>query len=223
MKSLRARKEQPGMTRWIVFDVMGVIFEEGDDIINGLVPFLHRRGFTGLEPEAVHTVYRRASLGEISPRAFWESIGLGHAYPAIEKEYLDTCLRLDPYFVETAERLSRKYSLAVLSNDIAQWSAYLRKTRGLDRLFQAVVISGEAGVRKPAPEIYRILLDRLCADGKDCVFIDDRIPNLAPAAALGIHPVWMKKIPASSNPEIPHRIQALPELPPLMEKIFPSP
>ena len=37
------------MTRWIVFDVMGVIFEEGDDIINGLVPFLRRRGLTRLD------------------------------------------------------------------------------------------------------------------------------------------------------------------------------
>jgi HAD superfamily hydrolase (TIGR01509 family) len=211
------------MPKWIVFDAMGVIFEEGDDIINGLVPFLQRRGFTRLEPEAVHAVYRRASLGQISPRAFWEGIGLGNEYPAIEKEYLDTCLQLDPAFVETAERLSGKYSLAVLSNDIAEWSAYLRKRHGLDRLFKAVVISGEAGVRKPAPEIYRILLDRLHADGKDCVIVDDRIQNLSAAAALGINPVWMMKVTASSNPEIQHRIRTLAELPPLMEKIFPSP
>jgi HAD superfamily hydrolase (TIGR01509 family) len=211
------------MTRWIVFDVMGVIFEEGDDIINGLVPFLHRRGFAGLEPEAVHTIYRRASLGEISPRAFWEAIGLGKEYPAIEKEYLDTCLRLDPAFMETAEQLSSRFSLAVLSNDIGEWSAHLRRRHGLDRLFHAVVISGEAGVRKPAPEIYRILLNRLGAKGEDCAFIDDRITNLSAAAAMGINPVWMMKNAAASNPEIPYRIRAFSELPPLIEKIFPSP
>jgi HAD superfamily hydrolase (TIGR01509 family) len=212
--------EEPGMTRWIVFDAMGVIFEEGDDIINGLVPFLHRRGFTRLEPEAVHTVYRRASLGQITPRAFWEAIGLAGEYPAIEKEYLDTCLQLDPAFVDTAERLSRNYSLAVLSNDILEWSAHLRRRHGLDRLFQAAVISGEAGVRKPAPEIYRILLDRLNAKGEDCAFIDDRIPNLAPAAALGILPIWMTKNKSTPEDAIPFRIMGLSELPEMVETIF---
>ncbi|MGB7538615.1 MAG: HAD-IA family hydrolase [Anaerolineales bacterium] len=207
-------------TKWIVFDAMGVIFEEGDDIINGLVPFLQRRGLTRLDAEAVHTVYRRASLGQISPRAFWEGIGLGNEYPAVEKEYLDTCPRLDPAFVETAERLSKKYSLAVLSNDIAEWSAHLRHRHGLDRLFQVVVISSEAGVRKPAPEIYRILLDRLHADGKDCAFIDDRISNLAPAAALGINPVWMTKVESATAQEIPFCIHKISELPDVIDTIF---
>ncbi|OGO07262.1 MAG: hypothetical protein A3K46_05700, partial [Chloroflexi bacterium RBG_13_60_9] len=166
-----------------MFDAMGVIFEEADDIIKGLVPFLHRRGFTHLDPEAVHAVYRRASLGQIPPREFWKQIGLEGGWPAIETEYLDACLQLDPVFITTAENLCRDYSLAVLSNDIAEWSARMRRKHNLDRLFQAVVISGEVGVRKPAPEIYRILLNRLGAKGEDCAFIDDRIPNLSAAVA----------------------------------------
>jgi FMN phosphatase YigB (HAD superfamily) len=216
----RARREQPGMTRWIVFDVMGVIFEEGDDIINRLVPFLNRLGPNRFDPEAVHAIYRRASLGQISPRAFWETIGFGKEYPAIEKEYLDTCLQLDPAFIETAGWLIGKYSLAILSNDIAEWSAYLRKRHGLDRLFQATVISGEAGVRKPAPEIYRILLDRLGAKGGDCAFIDDRIQNLSAAAAQGIIPIWMAKNNPAPDESIAYRIENLSELPKLMDIIF---
>ena len=209
------------MTKWIVFDAMGVIFEEGDDILNRLVPFLHRRGFA-LDAEAVHAAYRRASLGQISPREFWESQGLGGEHPAIEREYLDTCLQLDPLFKETAERLSSGYSLAVLSNDIREWSAYLRHRHGLDRFFQAAVISGEVGVRKPAPEIYRILLNRLQADGKDCIYIDDRIPNLAPAAELGMIPVWLAREDHPPAQDIPHRINKISELPRLVEEIFPS-
>ncbi len=208
------------MTRWIVFDAMGVIFEEGDDILNRLVPFLRRRGLKQLDAEAVHAVYRRASLGEISPPAFWEAIGFGKEHPAIEKEYLDTCLQLDPAFIETAERLIGKFSLAVLSNDIAEWSAYLRKSRGLEQLFQKAVISGEAGVRKPAPEIYRILLDRLGAKGEDCAFIDDRIQNLAAAAAQGIIPIWMAKNSPAPEEPIRFRIDNLSELPQVIETIF---
>ena len=101
------------MVRWIVFDAMGVIFEEGDDILNRLIPFLHRRGFA-LDAETVHAIYRRASLGQISPREFWTGLGLDGEYPASEDEYLDTCLSLDPDFLKTAELLAENFSLAAL-------------------------------------------------------------------------------------------------------------
>lgn len=207
------------MTRWIVFDAMGVIFDEGDDILNRLVPFLRRRGLT-MDGEVLHEVYRRASLGLVAPRDFWEAVGFGAEYPAIEREYLEACLQLDPQFVPAAESLAARYSLAILSNDIAEWSAYLRKRHGLDDLFRAAVISGEVGVRKPAPEIYRILLERLHARGGDCVFVDDRIANLAPAAELGIVPVLRTKEGKPAAREIRYRIKSLSELPALVEGIF---
>jgi HAD superfamily hydrolase (TIGR01509 family) len=206
------------MTPWIIFDAMGVVFEEADDILNLLVPYLHHRGFP-LDPEIVHANYRRASLGQISPREFWNSVGLAAEYPAIENEYLDTCLRLDPHFSETARLLTGRFSLALLSNDIAGWSAHLRLKHGLDQIFRTTVISSEVGFRKPAPEIYRILLERLRAEGKDCLFVDDRLENLPPAAALGIIPVWLSKGEPSAVPGIPYSIRDLSELPRLIENI----
>jgi FMN phosphatase YigB (HAD superfamily) len=207
------------MAQWIIFDAMGVIFEEADDIVNLLVPFLHRRGFA-LDPENVHSIYRRASLGEISSREFWNRLGLGGEYPAIENDYLDTCLSLDPEFLKTAAFLSKGFSLAMLSNDIADWSAHLRRRHGLDRFFQTTVISSEAGIRKPDAGIYRILLERLQVKPEDCAFIDDRIPNLLAAKSLGIIPLWMVKGNQPPDPEIPHRIRNLSELPQWMENFF---
>jgi HAD superfamily hydrolase (TIGR01509 family) len=208
------------MTQWIVFDAMGVIFEEGDDILKRLVPFLRKRGSV-MEGEIVHSIYRRASLGQLSCREFWDQIGMEAEYPAIENEYLEKCLTLDPQFIGIAERLSGRFSMAVLSNDIQEWSEHLRRTHNLDRFFRAAVISSEVGVRKPAPEIYRILLDRLQADGKDCIFIDDRISNLTPAAALGMIPVWMAKGDDPQAQEFTLRIRKLSELPALILKLFP--
>jgi len=207
------------MIQWIVFDAMGVIFEESDDIVNLLVPFLHQRGFA-LDAESVHAAYRRASLGEISPREFWNILGLGAEYPAIENEYLDTCLRLDPHFLKTARWLSGRFSLALLSNDIAEWSAHLRRKHGLDELFQKTVISSEVGIRKPDAGIYRILLDRLQAEGKDCLLIDDRLENLQPAGALGITTVWLAKNNQPPALDIPQPIRNLLELPKRIDNIF---
>jgi epoxide hydrolase-like predicted phosphatase len=62
-----------------------------------------------------------------------------------------------------------------------------RYDRGLlAELFDGVVISGEVGIRKPAPEIYRLGAEQSGVSAEDCVFVDDMPVNLDPAAALGM-------------------------------------
>ena len=56
----------------------------------------------------------------------------------------------------------------------------------LAKLFEGIVISGEVGVRKPAPEIYRMGADSIGLAPSDCVFVDDLPFNLEPAAELGM-------------------------------------
>jgi putative hydrolase of the HAD superfamily len=56
----------------------------------------------------------------------------------------------------------------------------------LSELFDGVVISGDVGIRKPAPEIYRMGAEQLGLDPRSCVFVDDLPFNLAPAAELGM-------------------------------------
>jgi epoxide hydrolase-like predicted phosphatase len=53
-------------------------------------------------------------------------------------------------------------------------------------LFDAVVISGEIGIRKPAPEIYALAAERLGRPPERCVFVDDLPGNLKPALAIGM-------------------------------------
>jgi putative hydrolase of the HAD superfamily len=59
----------------------------------------------------------------------------------------------------------------------------------LARLFDGIVISGEVGIRKPAPEIYSLGAERIAVDPSECVFVDDLPFNLAPAAELGMRTV----------------------------------
>jgi putative hydrolase of the HAD superfamily len=56
-------------------------------------------------------------------------------------------------------------------------------------LCDPVVISGEVGLRKPDPAIFRLLLDRLDLPAERTAFVDDVPPNVAAAAELGIHAV----------------------------------
>jgi epoxide hydrolase-like predicted phosphatase len=56
----------------------------------------------------------------------------------------------------------------------------------LASLFDALVISGEVGLRKPDPAIYSLAAERLGVAPEKCVFVDDLPGNLKPAAALGM-------------------------------------
>jgi epoxide hydrolase-like predicted phosphatase len=56
----------------------------------------------------------------------------------------------------------------------------------LSKLFDAVVISGEEGIRKPTPAIYEMAAERIGLEPRECVFVDDLPFNLDPAAELGM-------------------------------------
>lgn len=54
-----------------------------------------------------------------------------------------------------------------------------------DGMFDAVVISGRVGMRKPDPEIFEYTLSELALPAGECVFVDDLLPNVHAARALG--------------------------------------
>ena len=56
----------------------------------------------------------------------------------------------------------------------------------LAQLFDAWVISGEVGIRKPDPAIYALAAERLGLPPEACVFVDDLPGNLKPARAIGM-------------------------------------
>jgi putative hydrolase of the HAD superfamily len=56
----------------------------------------------------------------------------------------------------------------------------------LMELFDGVVISGEVGMRKPAPRIYELGAEAVDRAPAECVFVDDLPFNLPPATELGM-------------------------------------
>ena len=51
--------------------------------------------------------------------------------------------------------------------------------------FDGRLVSGEEKVRKPFPEIYRLLIERFGIDPKKGIYVDDNIRNVLPARELG--------------------------------------
>jgi putative hydrolase of the HAD superfamily len=90
---------------------------------------------------------------------------------------------LDPRMLDLVRR-ARTAGLrtALLSNS---WGDhYPEQLR--QNLFDAVVISGEVGMRKPEPEIFHYTSQRLGLATQHCVMVDDLPHNIAGAVAVGM-------------------------------------
>jgi putative hydrolase of the HAD superfamily len=55
-----------------------------------------------------------------------------------------------------------------------------------DDVFDAVLLSGQEGLRKPEPEIFRLAARRVGAQPTACVFVDDIAANVEGARAVGM-------------------------------------
>ena len=64
-------------------------------------------------------------------------------------------------------------------------SSYFRRGP-LGAFFEACYVSGELGLLKPHPEIYRHVLDDLSLTPAEAVFTDNRASNVAGAEVIGI-------------------------------------
>jgi HAD superfamily hydrolase (TIGR01509 family) len=175
----RVRRARPVLA----LDAMGVLYETGDDVGGLLVPFVQRRGSSATVAE-IERAYLAASYGQIDAAAFWERLGLD---PAVEDEYL-AGHRLSAGVRALLEGTGGLFdSLCCLSNDVAAWSAKLRRRHALDAAIPRWFVSGEIGLRKPDPGIYRHMRVHLGGPTSDILFVDDRVANLDVARKLGLH------------------------------------
>jgi putative hydrolase of the HAD superfamily len=93
-------------------------------------------------------------------------------------------LRLEEdMLVAVAAARSNGLKTGLLSNS---WGTSLYPRARIDTLFDAIVISGEVGLRKPDPAIFELVLQRLGVTADRCVFVDDHPGHLAAAVELGM-------------------------------------
>ena len=95
-------------------------------------------------------------------------------------------LSINPAIVELlADLRAGGTTLALLSNAGPDYGSYFRHGP-LGDFFTACYVSGELGLLKPHPDIYRHVLRDLGITPADAIFIDNRETNVAGAQALGI-------------------------------------
>jgi putative hydrolase of the HAD superfamily len=79
--------------------------------------------------------------------------------------------------------------MATLNNESAELNEHRIDAFGLRDIFPTFFTSCWLGVRKPTQAIYERALGMTQAHPARTVFVDDRVQNLAPAAALGVRTI----------------------------------
>jgi 2-haloacid dehalogenase len=104
--------------------------------------------------------------------------------------------------VEILEALDRAGApLYALSNWSAETFAQARPRYPFLGRFRDILISGEVGLIKPDPRIFRLLIDRHDIVAADAVYVDDVVKNVEAANALGFHGIHFRN-PATLRDEL---------------------
>jgi putative hydrolase of the HAD superfamily len=129
--------------------------------------------------------------------------------------------RLFPDVRDVLDSLRARLPLALITNGASdvQWN----KLRGLEieHYFGAVVMSGEVGIAKPDPAIFRFALDKLGVAPEEVWHVGDSLASdVAGARAAGLRAVWLNRLQIKREdglPEPDYEIASLKELPGLLD------
>jgi putative hydrolase of the HAD superfamily len=155
-----------------------------------------------------HEKYRRVRYGELREvtNAVWVSetlCSLGHNVTADDsrmkaalnvffQDYVET-LNLRPYAKRLLKKTVKQCKIGLISNFTYAPVVYasLRKL-GINRFFNAVVVSGDNGWRKPHKKIFQEALARLQVKADEAVYIGDcPMEDIKGATEAGIKAVFV--------------------------------
>jgi len=200
-------------TRAVFFDFGGVIVRTEHQAPRQRLAEQFRMDYEDIEklvfgsPSAA-----RASVGEITEEEHWLNVMKALKLPASEvqrvrDEFFGGDV-IDRSLLEFLRSLKPKYKVGLISNAWNGLRAYIEKEKFAD-VFDAMIISAEVRVAKPAEKIYRVALEKLQVKPKEAVFVDDFIENIEACEKLGMKGIHftdadsalkqLKKLLASSS------------------------
>ena len=148
------------------------------------------------------------SAGEICER-YEEYLGEGHWFIPGAEALLET--------------LAPRYDLYLASNGTA-WVQHRRlESAGIGRYFRGIFISRELGADKPSPVFFERCFAAIPGFSRECAVMvgDSLTSDIRGARNVGLRSCWYNPQYLPPRPDIPadYTIGALPELPPLLERL----
>jgi putative hydrolase of the HAD superfamily len=187
----------------VVFDVGGVLSSSPTPLMvkRAIDAGIDIRQFAALvlgplDVDSDHP-YHQAERGEISFDAMSSALRvmaveagmLNMPTPPTGQELVDAIVPMQPMIDFAHAVRASGLKVGVLTNNIAEWGLW-RNKMGVDAFADVVVDSCEVGMRKPHPDIYRLVLERLGGLVPERVlFLDDFEWNVRGAVAVGLRTI----------------------------------
>ena len=181
------------MLKGIFFDFDGVITLEKQ----GTPPMIaYIAEATGLPAEAVEKAYRRHNrallMGEVTHPDMWqqfcEELETDIDYEILTGAFLN--ITLDQAVVDYIRELKEKYLIGMITDNKVDRIETILKEKGLEELFDVVVISAQVHSGKTEEKIFEEALKRSNLKPQECVFIDNTAQNLEVPAGMGFRTVY---------------------------------
>lgn len=103
-------------------------------------------------------------------------------------------LKLFPEVREVLAALRGRFRLGVISNGPSDIQRYKLKLFDLEREFDPIVISGEVGVAKPNPAIFRRALELARVSPPEALYVGDSpVYDIVGAKGVGMQMVWVNR------------------------------
>lgn len=154
--------------------------------------------------EAYFSMNSLINLGKIATwREFWQLFLEKLHLPAeqieplvkISDKFASTYTEMDGQVLNLIDRLrSLGYKVGLLSNATKENAKLLRKA-GLDKHFDAFLISAEIGIQKPDVQAFALLAEKLGVQISELAFVDDAPTSLSTAESCGFTPVLFLSCP----------------------------
>lgn len=156
-------------------------------------------GFDYTQMNTLHeTVFDMYEQGSVSLDYYLDTVLFYESRPFSKQEVANFIFQQSKELPNTLQWLlewkKTQPDLRIISvnNEPKELHEYRIKTFGLRRLFDAFVCSGDVGLRKPDPAIYKLALGVAAVRAEECLYIDDREALVRAGRWAGL-PAWQHK------------------------------
>ncbi|MGB5102209.1 MAG: HAD family hydrolase [Steroidobacteraceae bacterium] len=219
----------------IIFDLDNTLWDVGPVILRAEHAML---GYLADRYPRILELHTAESMRDVRARMALEHPAMRHDFTWLRKQALRSHAREAGYPESLAEEVFEVFYSA--RNEVALYDDVLPTLAGLRQRFRLFAISNgnadlgviglagyfegslaarEAGMLKPDPRIFRLLLERAGLEPRQAVHVgDDPEADVEGARRAGIVPVWLNR-PGSSWPrdtDLPLAVRSLAEIEPLL-------
>ncbi|MEE3343423.1 MAG: HAD-IA family hydrolase [Bacilli bacterium] len=187
------------MIKNIIFDIGGVIFDDGvqniSNILNEDATILYKKVYSNFKDCLLGNLEVSDYINTFKDDIDYDKIkyildkdNLNISYPLIKNNYEYICTLKD-----------KGYNLYILSNITRESYEYINNVIDIDKTFKGGIFSYKENIIKPDKRIYELIIDRYNLNKDETIFFDDQPKNIDTACEYGIKGIVFKTIEDIKN------------------------